>query len=230
MSPALRVALPAACVLSLLACLGGTSEPEPEDDGDRPPLALKPVDPRQDPAILPGKSFEPPVPEVAITSEECEDVEPLGPPEDGCVTAKLACDDVIVGHTDGGFANNRFDTRFYERHHCTPATTHHDRTSERLYRLDMPQGDWRAFVTLDTPCADLDLAAAKSRVSCLDGGSNLAQCEMSVWDEDRERVELVSRHATTWWIIVEGKDGRDATDAPFALTVQCVPGLVGGPD
>ena len=33
---------------------------------------------------------------------------------------------------------------------------------ERVYRLTMPEGEWRAWVTMYTPCADLSMAAIRS--------------------------------------------------------------------
>ena len=81
-----------------------------------------------------------------------------------------------------------------------------------------------AQVTLDTPCADLDLAAFKySGEDCPSPGTSTPICDM--WPKDgtkREHVTLVSQHETSWYIIVEGKDEHEGA---FSLTVQCRPGL-----
>ena len=95
---------------------------------------------------------------------------------------------------------------------------------ERIYRLEMPDGDHHADIWLDTPCADLDLAAMKwSGKECPPPGALIDQCDM--WPKDgteREYVQLVSQRKTTWLIVVEGKG---AEEGAFALTVQCKPGL-----
>jgi hypothetical protein len=140
-----------------------------------------------------------------------------------CVTAKIACGDTVVGHTRGGAS--AFDTRFYESQYCTPALTNHDSGDERVYLLELPAGDRHAKVWLDTPCADLDLAAIRviDAATCPTPGSTIKQCEMSVQPGTRrDRVEFASQVASSWLLVVEGKG--DAEGA-FALTVTCGQGL-----
>lgn len=208
----------------LLACQHGLTLP-PSDDGGysgplKPNMRMK-VRPRT--PILPQWDSSPPPPEPAISSAQCGDLEDGGlvsGPD--CVTATIQCGDTVIGHTVGGV--EKYDTRFYEKNFCTPATTNHDGGDERVYRLLMPDGDNKAFVYLDSPCADLDLAAIKANTrECPSERNLITQCEM--WPKDgytREKVELVSQRASTWWIVVEGKG---AEEGAFALHVQCRAGL-----
>jgi len=114
-------------------------------------------------------------------------------------------------------------TRWYERSHCTPATTNHDGGDERIYRLEIPDGEWHVDVWLDTPCADLDLAAFlwNDTTRCPTG--TVDRCDM--WPKpgtEREYLQIVSQRKSNWLLVVEGKDSEEG---PFALHVQCKPGL-----
>lgn len=169
--------------------------------------------------ILPGNISGPPPPEPGITRDECDAIQDGGPMKgDDCVTDVIRCGDTVVGHTIGGV--NRYNTRFYEKNFCTPSTTNHNGGDERVYRLDVPDGDHTALVTMDSPCADLDLAALKARPgACPREGHSLPQCEMNPKDgTQRETVRLVTQNASTWYIVVEGKDEHEGA---FALHVQC---------
>lgn len=212
-------------LLQLLGCEHGLTLP-PSDDGGysgplKPNMRLKV---RERTPLLPAWDSSPPPPEPAVYASQCNDLEDGGlvnGPD--CVTANIQCGDTVIGHTIGGV--KKYDTRFYEKNFCTPALTDHDGGEERIYRLTMPEGDHKAFVYLDTPCADLDLAAIKANTrECPSTRGRITQCEM--WPKDgttREKVELVSQKATTWWIVVEGKPGEEGA---FALHVQCREGLM----
>jgi hypothetical protein len=173
--------------------------------------------------ILPGTDTSPPPPERVITSSNCEDLQdggPVGGP--GCITSDISCGETIIGHTVGGV--RRFDSKFYEKKFCWPYILNHDGGEERIYRLVMPEGEWKAFVTLETPCANLDLIAMKwSGDECPTMGSNVPQCEANIdVKSDREVVELVHQGQATWFIAVEGQREEEGA---FALHVQCRPGL-----
>ena len=128
----------------------------------------------------------------------------------------------MIGHTRGG--GKQFDSEFYKAKFCTPNTTNHDSGDERVYRLRMPEGPHRAFVTLDTPCADLDLAAILWNDDECPGIQHVvSRCEMQPESSTRrEQLELVSQHATSWLLVVEGKDSEEGA---FGLSVKCAPGL-----
>jgi len=209
--------------LGLLGCGGGDDEepggaPPEDPEHPLPELKLGPTAPRSRPSPRGGGRQQ--GPESALDKDMCDDLPDGGPVSGpGCITADIQCGQTVVGHTTGGV--DRFDTKFYEKKFCTPALTDHDGGDERVYRLQIPAGDWTAEVYLDTPCADLDLAAM-----VFDGGEDcptlkddVPRCEM--WPKPRgkrEHVRLVSQRPTTWFIVVEGKKEEEG---PFALHVEC---------
>jgi len=208
-------------LFSLLGCEYGFTLPSSGSKaGD---LVLEKFKLKERRSILPGSISGPPVPEPGIYASQCEDLKDGGPVNGpSCITNTIHCGETVVGHTIGGV--NRYNTRFYEATFCTPATTNHDGGDERVYRLDMPEGNYTAIITLDTPCADLDVAALRwDKDQCPKPNHLINQCEM--WPKDRgsrEQVRLVSQHETSWYVVVEGKDEEEGA---FSLTVQCFPGL-----
>ncbi len=203
----------------VLACDYGLTLPSsdpPTPTEDLKPGVTTPIRTRRN--ILPGQVTGPPPPDAGLTGSQCGAMSDGGPVGgDGCVTAELHCNETIVGNTNGGVA--KFDTRFYEQFFCTPATTNHDGFDERVYRLKL-EPDTRALVYLDTPCADLDLAAVKfSGDECPTGSSMVNQCEELIQSgTKREKVDLWNQGDSQWYVIVEGKDDEEGS---FALTVQC---------
>ena len=167
-------------------------------------------------------------PDTVIEREQCGDLEDGGPTKDSCITAEVHCDEMVIGHTLGGV--ERYDSVFYEKKFCWPRTMNHDGGDERVYRLEMPPGEWRAFVTMHTPCADLTLAGIRHDAnSCPDMRDMVRQCEMAPKnDYESERIELVSQtegKGAVWYLVVEG---RGDEEGPFSLHIQCAQGL-GGP-
>ncbi|MEZ4323538.1 MAG: hypothetical protein R3F61_39100 [Myxococcota bacterium] len=185
---------------------------------------------REQPLILPGAVSGPPTTQGAFSYEQCGDIvdggEVRGP---DCITDEIHCDQQIIGHTIGGV--DLYDTRFYEKKFCWPGTMDHDSGNERVYRLVMPPGEWRAWVDLHTPCADLDVAGIRfdHGNACPTIDSTINQCEMKPSkNTSSERIELTSQTGpgqnAVWYIVVEGKEDAEG---PFSLYVQCAPGLGG---
>jgi hypothetical protein len=162
-----------------------------------------------------------PAPSAPISASQCDQLEHGGSTK-GCITADISCGESIIGHTRGG--TKQFDSNFYKTKFCTPNTTNHDGGDERVYRLRMPEGPNRAFVTLDTPCVDLDVAAILwNEPGCPTAAHVINRCEMQPEPRTkREQLELVSQHASTWLIVVEGKNSDEGA---FGLSVECAPGL-----
>lgn len=186
--------------------------------------------PKPMPLIRPGNVSAPDWVDPVLTRDQCDDLADGGPVHGpGCLTGEIACDQTVIGHTVGGV--ERFDTKFYEKKFCWPATIDHDGGGERVYRLRMPPGEWRAWVTLHSPCADLDVAGIRwDSESCPDMGSNIHVCEMKPEKGSKsERIELTSQtfdgQEAIWYVVVEGKNDEEG---PFSLHVQCSRGL-GGP-
>lgn len=209
--------------MSVLLLLAACTLPSEEGPFTGPLLPNLKFPLRERRHILPGMSSTPPPPEAAVTSSQCDDLSdggPVGGP--GCVTSPISCGETVIGHTVGGV--RRFDTKFYEKKFCWPATVQHDGGEERVYRLEMPDGEWRAFVWMDSPCADLDLFAVKwNGDDCPTMDHNIAQCESNLQRRvGNERVELVHQGTATWYLVVEGSGDEEGA---FALHVQCRPGL-----
>ena len=167
------------------------------------------------------------LPPAALTLDRCQELKTGGPVADGCYSGELRCGDIVTGHTRGGV--KRFDTAFYERHTCSPGTRDWDGGDERVYRFVAPPGEMHAVITLDTPCADLTLAAmtvpSGSGSACPAPNADIARCEMNRQDgTKREFVELVSQGGSTWAVVVEGVN---AEEGMFALQVRCYAGLYG---
>jgi len=169
---------------------------------------------------LGSQAGRPTEPDVVLARGQCSEMTTGGDYDDYGVTDTIGCGESIVGHTRGGV--QVFDTAFYEHHFCTPATTQHDGGDERIYRLSVPDGRLRAWVYLDTPCADLDLSVIKwSGRAMPNVSSTVADCEMFPKDGTRrEIIDVTSDRASEWLIAVEGKDEEEGA---FGLTVLCVP-------
>lgn len=206
---------------------GGGAYTSPSEQGSRPSLepgSSRPLEtkgPGLHTLINAGSQQGRPAPPVeALTRSQCSDMTDGGDVDDYGITGRIECGEQIVGHTRGGV--QAFDTEFYETHFCTPATTNHSGGDERVYRLSVPDGRLRPWVTLDTPCADLDLTVIKwSGRELPTTGSSVADCEMFPKDgTTREIVDVTSDRASEWLIVVEGKDDEEGA---FGLSVQCVP-------
>jgi hypothetical protein len=174
-------------------------------------------DGKKEPLMAPGKLSGPNTP-VALAADQCAGTDggPLMSGSDS-LTGVLKCGDVIKGNTKGGV--QRFDSLFYEKKMCTPRTTNHKGGDERIYRFEETKNQI-AYITLDTPCANLDLAAIQSKDGKLPTmESSVDRCEMNIKKGNtRERVDLFARDPITWYVVVEGIDEEEGA---FALTVDC---------
>jgi len=222
-------------VADVLAPLEIGTKPANKPASEKPSLAVTvttEAEPSSEwsPKLPPGDNVSSPdYPQHQLTPDTCGDLDDGGPIKDGCITKEIHCGDTILGHTRGGA--KKFDTEFYAKKFCWPATVDHDGGNERIYRLIMPSGENRAWVTLYTPCADLDLAAMRfSGESCPTIAQSVRSCEMKVQKGNMtERVELTTQtkagNEPVWYVVVEGKNEEEGA---FELHVQCRPGL-GGP-
>jgi hypothetical protein len=135
----------------------------------------------------------------------------------GCLTGELICGDVVQGTTVGGESN--FDDAFYAGAFCFPPGERHS-ASERVYRFSAPQ-DTQVTVTLDSPCADLDLAvvAWKYEGTCPVAQSPIAECEGET-SPGGGSVVIQVFNPRDYIVAVDGKDG---VTGPYQLSVSCTP-------
>ncbi len=138
----------------------------------------------------------------------------------GCINGTLSCGETLRGHTKGG--GKHFDTKFYEKKFCWPATQNHSGGDERVYQLVIPEGKKiKAEVTLTTPCADLDMAAIEwDRTQCPTIANHINRCETTTKTGTKsETLKLMSApEGSTWLVVVEGKDKEEGA---FSISVEC---------
>lgn len=199
-------------------------EPPPPPPAHVEPPRVRLSAPQPIGGAAPVADSRPEPPPSPLDADACDDLSDGGPiagPD--CVTAVIQCNTTVIGHTGGG--TQRYDSEWYDAHMCTPGLTNHDGGGERTYRLDVPDGDQVAFVTLYTPCADLDVSAYLSQDAdrCPTVDAPLARCEMNrVNGRQMERLVLATQHRASWYLTVEGVRNEEGV---FALAVQCRPGL-----
>lgn len=181
-------------LLLLLACAGPEGADTAEDlDGDGIPDAQE--DPVCDAAPAPDTIAGP-----------------------DCVTDTIACGDELEATTEGGSSAYVGDD--YTHSFCFVNVYNHTYAgNERVYALELP-ADVTADVTLEAPCADVDLAVLlwpdTDRCPTYDDG--VAVCE----GDDQEGDDAVSvswgDEASRWLVVVEPKL---PADTPFRLRVEC---------
>ncbi len=213
-----------------VACGSGTA-PEtsapsgsPSASPETEAVASGATPPRAPSLMAGGPRGNTPLPAPTLTTQGCASITTGGPMAADGSSGALGCGSRVTGHTAGG--GKRFDTKFYERNQCAPATRDWDGGDERVFRLTLPEGEVHAVVTLDSPCADLSLAAFPwSAASLPTGSETVDRCELNKVDgPKREFVEIVSQGTPAWMVVVEG---IAAQEGAFALSVDCYAGLAG---
>jgi hypothetical protein len=140
----------------------------------------------------------------------------MGGPRYDCVQAEIGCGETVTGTTVGG--PDEWETDFYATHFCTPATHNHD-GPERVYRLNLP-ANAEAEVTLDSPCADLDLFTVRwpEEDHCPNIHHSVNECNSDITKKGGELTLVNDNRAHSYLIAVDGKDGAEGG---YALTVKC---------
>jgi len=139
-------------------------------------------------------------------------------PVKGGITGPLTCGATIEGTTEGG--SNSFGDRFYQQAFCTPARRHYDDAPEAIYRFEVP-ADVEAIVTLDSPCADLDLAAVfwiGDSLPTAEQTTRVRECEMDT-ATGGGKVQLTTVNKVQPYLIIV--DGKEGDTADFRLSVSC---------
>lgn len=143
-----------------------------------------------------------------------------------CVTAEIGCGQRIVGHTKGGV--DRYDTRWYEKNTCWPATRNHNGGDERVYvfypdkspRFQRGETRQRVTVTFDSPCADLTFSHMRGQHGTCPGATAL-NCDSANPFTRKNGVStsnLTVDAGEVWYFLVEGADDEEGA---FSLTVAC---------
>ncbi|TNF29375.1 MAG: hypothetical protein EP329_15915 [Deltaproteobacteria bacterium] len=201
---------------------GGTlSVGSTDDDGPRGPISIGArTTPAPKQLIAPGTSTALPPPPIAVDASQCKDLSEGGELKvNDYITDTIKCGQTVIGHTRGGV--NKFNTKFWEKQTCWPATVQHDGGDERVYKF-VAETKGRVYFTLDSPCADLDLMAmhwSGSSAPTID--SDVPDCEAKIKDgTKREAVDVPAMEGWEYLVVVEGKGEEEGV---FALTAQCGP-------
>lgn len=152
----------------------------------------------------------------------CSDRLPDGAPEGpDCVTSAIACGDTVEATLAGGRAD--WTGADYTHDFCFPNLENHGYDGpERVYALELP-ADTVATVSLDAPCADVDLAALRweDADTCPVSDAAGATCEGSDAAGD-DTVSFSWDAPTRWLLIVDAKYADDGA-ANFRIRVSCAP-------
>ncbi len=143
--------------------------------------------------------------------------ETVGAPPSGCISGTLTCGSSVAGTTRGG--DSLVSDPFYAGSFCFPAGDRHD-GAERVYLFEAPpQTDVQ--VKLDSPCADLDIAAVAWNYDgrCPTENHPVPECEASN-ARGGATLRLNTFQARDYLIFVDGKQGAEGS---FRLQVSCTP-------
>lgn len=179
-----------------------------------PPTAATPAPTGGGPAAPAGTSA--PAPPPRPSTADCE--ASYDAPVHGGISGTLQCGAELNGTTTGG--RSSFGDEFYQRAFCSPARQSYDDAPEAIYAFELPAND-QATITLDSPCADLDLVAI---AWTLDGLPTTAQvgrvreCEMNTRPGGGTVNLTAIDRAQTYLIVVDGKKGAVGN---FSLKADC---------
>ncbi|MCK6502819.1 hypothetical protein L6R53_05375 [Myxococcota bacterium] len=143
-----------------------------------------------------------------------------GAPRQACVTATLACGEERVDTLVGGEA--AFGAEEYEAWYCSYTGGDPWAGKERVYAFTHP-GTGNVTFTLDSPCAEMDLAVLRwgywaTDGECPSGSSTLvSECEMDD-GAGGGSVTVWNNEPADYLVIVDGVDG--ALDN-FSLSISC---------
>ena len=141
------------------------------------------------------------------------------PTPTGEVVATLACGERVSGSSGKGA--RRLGDDFYQQAFCSPRRSRYDDAPEVIYRLELPP-DTKAELSLESPCADLDLFAVAWQlpgVPGLEHVGRIRECEMDTRTGDGGKLTLTSVARPEVFLV--GVDGKDGAEANYAISVSC---------
>jgi hypothetical protein len=218
------------CLLVLLACESspapasgpdapqpGPAEPRPQDTGHAQAEIQAAVAQAQAQVDAQAQA-EREAQEQAAQTDACEAREPAAIEGPACVTGRIACGDTIQGTTAGG--SRHFDGDRYLHSYCFPTTADSHQGTERVYAFEIAT-DQRATFTLDSPCADLDLAVLRWQPTdrCPAPTETISECEGT--KRAGKSVKVWNNRPARYLVIVDGAPGEGAN---FDLSVTCEQG------
>ncbi len=163
-----------------------------------------------------GSPGGPPPPVPQTTQADCE--VRYDAPVQGATSGILQCGGFFGGTTEGG--SSSFGDEFYQRAFCTPARQRYDQSPEAIYSFELPANN-QATITLDSPCADLDIVAIAWGLDGLPGTAHVGrvrECEMDTKSGGGTLTLTSVDRAQTYLIVVDGKEGQSGN---FSLKADC---------
>lgn len=151
------------------------------------------------------------------TDLDCDDP-PAAAGLDGpdCVTTSIGCNDSLVGTTEGG--TDVMDGESYQNWYCTPSTASEYGGLERVYEFQHP-GKGNVEITLETPCADLDLVAIYwESDECPLPEYSILECDAKVGTDSTHSLTIWNNEPRRYLVVVDGIAGAEV---PFRLSTSC---------
>lgn len=146
----------------------------------------------------------------------CDGTAPSTAAGPACLTGTIACGQTLTDTTEGGTMAG--DSDLYESAFCFPPHDEHG-GPDRFYAFELA-AEQTAFVTLDSPCADLSLVALSwpdtescpskrnHTIAVCEGQELVDEAELKLWTKKKRRFLI-------------GVDGPAGTGAAFELGVRC---------
>ena len=195
--------------LLLVGC-GQESPSSDDDDGRSEPEEVQEIDE-----------------EEAFVSIDCDAWQNAPPEPRGCVNQPIYCNDEIESTTFG--STSKLGDDFYLQAGVTPRGHSYQESGDVVYELLLP-GDTDAVLSLDTPCADLDLFAMTYRDGSQQCPSSTTVFKESDFSQRRSELEELKistgslgredrmQGGRSYLVVIDGKSGQEGS---YRLTVDC---------
>ena len=209
--------------LLLVGC-GQESPSSDDDDGRSEPEEVQEIDE-----------------EEAFVSIDCDAWQNAPPEPRGCVNQPIYCNDEIESTTFG--STSKLGDDFYLQAGVTPRGHSYQESGDVVYELLLP-GDTDAVLSLDTPCADLDLFAMTYRDGSQQCPSSTTVFKESDFSQRRSELEELKistgslgredrmQGGRSYLVVIDGKSAQEVIGsrliALIMAPVRWVPDLFGG--
>lgn len=149
---------------------------------------------------------------------ECDNNIPTQKPT-RCVAGRIACGDIIEGHSGAG--DKKWNDTFWRGAKCVPTNHGYGKAPEMVYRLKL-KPNTEAIVSLVSDCADLDVFGFRweEKGSCPSNRhyERILECELD--DTPRGgKIKLNSVTKPVTYLI--GVDGKKGAVGNYRLAVEC---------
>jgi hypothetical protein len=154
---------------------------------------------------------------MAASSVRAQDSAPAPEDREGpdCVTREISCGESFEATIEGGTSVMTGDA--YQSWYCEVVGSSSYAGTERVYEFYHP-GTGNATISLDSPCANLDLFAAYwTSDSCPTAENSILECEGSI-DSGDDSITIWNNEERRYLVVVDGPYGDEEA---FGLSVSC---------